>query len=56
LNQEASFASVRADGIDQGLYPRSDPIGNEAGEEEKELGLREKREANDDDRQKHGVH
>ena len=56
LNQEAGFASVGADGVDQSLNARTDAFGNEAREEEKELGLREKCDADDDDRQEDGVH
>jgi hypothetical protein len=56
LNQEASLASVRTDCVDQGLNARPDALGHEAREEKKELRLREKCEADDDDRQEDGVH
>ena len=56
LNQKAGLASVRANGVDQGLNACADALGKEAREEEKELWLREEREAHHDDRQEDGVH
>jgi len=56
LNQKAGFALVRADGVDQSLNACANTFGNEAREEEKELRLSKKREADDDDRQEEGIH
>ena len=55
LNQEARLASVRPDGVDQGLNAGPNAFWNEAREEQEELRLREKRQTDDDDAEEDGV-